>query len=162
MTTVSSFINFPSDIDNCLVDTNICGKNAKCINTDGSYHCICLNGYREFETKGQCSDIDECESGLDDCNKELTKCTNTIGSFSCSCITGYTKSGNKGQCQETTLHKIPLSWLFSKAFSLLKFISCKLGFTDCQTNPDGSRSNGKYVNLAEVGNVQKDRSRSNV
>ena len=32
------------DIDECLKE-NDCGQNAKCINTLGSYYCVCNNGF---------------------------------------------------------------------------------------------------------------------
>jgi hypothetical protein len=35
-----------SDVDECLLDQTECDKNARCINTPGSYSCECLPGYR--------------------------------------------------------------------------------------------------------------------
>ena len=34
-----------SDIDECTMDTFLCHNNATCIDTDGSYECICKGGY---------------------------------------------------------------------------------------------------------------------
>lgn len=38
----------PPDVDEC--DTEVCpGENEKCENTEGSYHCICAEGYKQIE-----------------------------------------------------------------------------------------------------------------
>ena len=37
--------SFKLDIDECNEGTNLCDINAKCINTNGSYECICNSGY---------------------------------------------------------------------------------------------------------------------
>lgn len=39
-----SVINF-TDIDECLEMTDDCHKNAKCVNTEGSFECVCKPGY---------------------------------------------------------------------------------------------------------------------
>ena len=52
-----------------------------CINTEGSYECVCPDGY-EF-TRGHCNDIDECENSTA-CRVDAV-CTNLPGSFECSC-----------------------------------------------------------------------------
>ena len=38
------------------------------------------------------TDIDECDSGTDDCS-ENAECTNTVGRYNCSCFIGYTGNG---------------------------------------------------------------------
>ena len=38
------------------------------------------------------SDVDECMSELDNCDKDA-ECTNTIGNFTCACNTGFTGDG---------------------------------------------------------------------
>ena len=35
----------PSDIDECLGDTDTCHSNATCTNSIGSYLCTCVTGY---------------------------------------------------------------------------------------------------------------------
>ena len=48
------------DIDEC--EQNPCGENEKCINSDGTYTCLCKQGY--FLSGGQCESIIRCGSGL--------------------------------------------------------------------------------------------------
>ena len=53
----------------------------RCVNTEGSFRCECLNGY--IEQGDYCEDIDECQ--LNPCEQI---CTNTVGNYSCSCYPG--------------------------------------------------------------------------
>ena len=39
------FWYFIADIDECALDIHDCHENAMCINTPGSYTCMCNNGY---------------------------------------------------------------------------------------------------------------------
>ena len=34
-----------SDVDECSADVQICGSNANCTNTNGSYYCSCHSGF---------------------------------------------------------------------------------------------------------------------
>ena len=34
-----------SDVDECSADVHICGSNANCTNTNGSYYCSCHSGF---------------------------------------------------------------------------------------------------------------------
>ena len=75
-------------IDECKAGTHSCHKNAKCINTMGSYECFCHFG---FHGEGRsCTDIDECRDGTHTCSKH---CVNNPGSYRCSCKTGYSGNG---------------------------------------------------------------------
>lgn len=39
-------LEFGADIDECVDNTTYeCGKNSYCANTEGSYSCLCANGY---------------------------------------------------------------------------------------------------------------------
>ena len=42
-----------------------------------------------------CIDIDECASGLDECEQ---LCDNTEGSYNCSCMKGYELAENGRNC----------------------------------------------------------------
>ncbi|KAL9953458.1 hypothetical protein ACROYT_G040880 [Oculina patagonica] len=69
-----------SDIDECAAGTHSCDSNAECINTKGSYNCICKPGYHGDGKN--CEDVDECTTGTHNCTDEAS-CNNTKGSFSC-------------------------------------------------------------------------------
>ena len=70
------------DINECKINRHICGPNAMCQNTSGSFKCICDVGYKH--TKNNiCEDIDECLSRDIKCTtNEL--CINSIGSYICT------------------------------------------------------------------------------
>ncbi|TRY57420.1 hypothetical protein DNTS_031417 [Danionella cerebrum] len=83
------------DDNECENVTGICGPDANCSNTVGSYYCTCLSGFtsngkQQFQTNDgtYCKDINEC---MDDgrCGPN-SKCHNKPGSFICSCLRGYT------------------------------------------------------------------------
>ncbi|XP_014448119.1 CD97 antigen isoform X1 [Tupaia chinensis] len=73
-----------------------CGKLADCVNTEGSFYCMCNPGYglssgaKTFrnESENTCQDIDECQQ-----NRKLCKphgvCVNTPGSYTCRCLPGF-------------------------------------------------------------------------
>jgi len=44
------------------------------------------------------SDIDECERGTDECDRNLARCKNLIGDYECMCVYGYSGNGKKGNC----------------------------------------------------------------
>ena len=65
-------------------------KKAKCSDTFGSFECTCNDG---FEGNGlNCTNINECEKGLDDCNLHAN-CSDTEGTFTCTCLSGYYGDG---------------------------------------------------------------------
>ncbi|CAI8055639.1 Deleted in malignant brain tumors 1 protein [Geodia barretti] len=68
-----------------------CTENSMCTNTEGSFYCMCNPGYCCGED-GNCTDIDECELGLDDCD-ENADCINTEGCYMCICREGYCCNG---------------------------------------------------------------------
>ncbi|XP_052008003.1 latent-transforming growth factor beta-binding protein 4-like [Xyrauchen texanus] len=86
-----------TDIDECL-STQICGSQSLCVNTDGSYRCDCLPGYRAAGARRQCRDINECLEG-DFCFPS-GECVNTDGSYKCVCAQGYKSSVNGTSCQD--------------------------------------------------------------
>ncbi|XP_029440068.1 CD97 antigen-like isoform X5 [Rhinatrema bivittatum] len=109
--TFSGNVNFTDirevceDINECLVPHQVdCGPYAECKNTDGSYHCICLQGYQtkskaeQFKNKNEtsCEDINECTSGPVSglvCGPHGS-CENTPGAYTCACHPGYLSSEN--------------------------------------------------------------------
>lgn len=79
-----------TDIDECALGEHACSENADCINTIGSYDCVCREGFAGDGFK--CHDVDECKLGTHNCS-EKANCTNTIGSFKCTCFDGYEGDG---------------------------------------------------------------------
>ena len=79
-----------TDINECELETDNCHPDARCVNTPGSFTCICNEGY---EGDGlTCVDIDECTLDTDNCHPDAS-CTNTPGSFNCACNMGFDGNG---------------------------------------------------------------------
>ncbi|KAK7889437.1 hypothetical protein WMY93_024997 [Mugilogobius chulae] len=85
---------FCIDDDECQNVTNICGDTGNCTNTNGSYYCTCVSGYKStgpahfLPNDGtHCTDVDECSSGQICGPNSL--CHNTNGSFYCTCQRDY-------------------------------------------------------------------------
>ncbi|MBN3299580.1 AGRE1 protein, partial [Amia calva] len=103
------------DIDECAVNSKVCGPHANCTNTNGSYSCICLNGYSTppgvtlASLSQPCEDINECTTLPFVCGPNAD-CTNSNGSYNCSCWKGYKapdgviQINNENQCQGGTVH----------------------------------------------------------
>ncbi|GMR43483.1 hypothetical protein PMAYCL1PPCAC_13678, partial [Pristionchus mayeri] len=80
------------DVDECAVDPPICENFGTCVNSPGSYQCLCIDGAYG----------DRCEINPNDCLNGTTlteacntldpkaKCVDGYGSFSCACGPGYT------------------------------------------------------------------------
>uniref|UniRef100_K1QLB6 Fibrillin-1 n=1 Tax=Magallana gigas TaxID=29159 RepID=K1QLB6_MAGGI len=82
--------NCTEDVLECA-NATICGSNALCSETDGSYVCNCDAGFKK-DASGSCVDINECTLGTDTCDTNA-ECTNTVGNFTCSCKTGFSGDG---------------------------------------------------------------------
>ena len=74
------------DIDECVGDKHDCDENASCTNTEGSYSCLCNQGY--MGDGKQCLDVDECKDGTDLCDLNA-QCVNNEGSYDCTCTKGF-------------------------------------------------------------------------
>ncbi|CAD5220901.1 unnamed protein product [Bursaphelenchus xylophilus] len=102
------------DLNECAQD-GICGANALCQNTLGSYQCVCDVG---FVATGQgCVDLDECSEGLVTCRGGVTaRCVNKPGGFECQCAPGYTGSPEGPQgCQDINECDTPELYCGNKA-----------------------------------------------
>ncbi|XP_032121791.1 CD97 antigen isoform X6 [Sapajus apella] len=148
-TTLSSAEVFTSLTEICD-DTNecvspfkpSCGKFSDCVNTEGSYYCMCSPGYKpapgkeQFmnESQNTCQDVDECSSGQHQCDNS-TVCINTVGSYNCRCRPGWKpKQGIRDNqkdtvCEDTTfptwtlppgVHSQTLSRFFNKVQDLVR------------------------------------------
>ncbi|KAM4625225.1 complement component C1q receptor [Polymixia lowei] len=79
-----------SDIDEC--QTQVC-EGQLCLNTPGSYTCMCKEGYEMVG--GICRDIDECSD-----SRCAQRCLNSLGSFSCHCHAGFVLSVDGYSCAD--------------------------------------------------------------
>ena len=67
-----------------------------CNNTDGSFHCLCNDGYTLSEDGRTCRDINECMTNTHGCQQ---LCVNTEGGFRCECNnTGYQLNADQSTC----------------------------------------------------------------
>ncbi|XP_053387236.1 fibrillin-2-like [Mercenaria mercenaria] len=83
-----------SDINECENET-VCPDNSICNNLDGSFDCICKDGFNETDL-GECKDIDECSTSIHRCNQN---CTNTQGSYACGCLRGFFLKDDNITCE---------------------------------------------------------------
>lgn len=64
-----------------------CPIPSQCINTPGSYYCVCDPGWEKV-SKFQCVDINECSRGIHGCDPR-SSCVNSPGSWKCICNKGW-------------------------------------------------------------------------
>ncbi|KAG8558186.1 hypothetical protein GDO81_016895 [Engystomops pustulosus] len=95
--------SFCHDINECenFYLSNCNPGNAVCVNTIGSFNCICHQGLEYVENEG-CVDFDECQNHV--CHP-LAQCTNYYGSYFCACPDGYHGDGRfcDLECQNASL-----------------------------------------------------------
>ncbi|GJQ88324.1 hypothetical protein Trydic_g3801 [Trypoxylus dichotomus] len=84
------------DVDECATIPDLC-KNGRCINTLGSYRCICNKGYKHDASEKYCLDVNECELPQKPCEYN---CQNTEGSYVCSCPTGFLLNPDGASCRD--------------------------------------------------------------
>ena len=86
----SKFSNF-TEIDNLEVENFPQRHSQKCVNSEGSFECVCKNG---FKKSGKfCVDDNECDR--EDICGEHASCHNWYGGYTCACHRGYTKIDGK-------------------------------------------------------------------
>uniref|UniRef100_A0A8C4LX70 Latent-transforming growth factor beta-binding protein 2 n=1 Tax=Equus asinus asinus TaxID=83772 RepID=A0A8C4LX70_EQUAS len=85
------------DIDECANDT-VCGSHGFCDNTDGSFRCLCDQGFETSSSGWDCVDVNECELMLAVCGAAL--CENVEGSFLCLCASDLEEyDAQEGHCR---------------------------------------------------------------
>ncbi|XP_043990687.1 fibrillin-1 isoform X2 [Gambusia affinis] len=142
------------DIDECRVMGNLC-KNGRCLNTLGSYNCVCKPGYTTDISGTQCVDVDECIQAPKPCN---FICKNTEGGYLCSCPRGYVLQEDGKSCRDldecsTKQHNCQFLCVNTIGGFTCK---CPPGFTqhhtacidnnECSTDPNLCGSNGVCQN----------------
>ncbi|XP_066112042.1 hemicentin-2 isoform X1 [Saccopteryx bilineata] len=86
-----------TDLDECRT-RNLCQH--ACQNTEGSYQCLCPDGYRLLPSGKNCQDINECEEDGIECGPSQM-CFNTRGSYQCvdtPCPATYRRGSSPGTC----------------------------------------------------------------
>ncbi|XP_010124943.1 PREDICTED: latent-transforming growth factor beta-binding protein 1-like [Chlamydotis macqueenii] len=103
MTLVRIFYEFREDfihvgdINECE-RSDLCSPHGECLNTDGSYQCICEQGFSVSADSRTCEDIDECANGTI-CGSHGF-CENMDGSYRCLCYQGYQDSQDGQGCTD--------------------------------------------------------------
>ncbi|RXN35956.1 fibrillin-3-like isoform X1 [Labeo rohita] len=95
---------FLTNVDECNFEES-CRRELGnvCVNTDGSYTCVCQTGFRE--DRAACLDVDECNFE-ESCRRELGNvCVNTDGSYTCVCQTGFRE--DRAACLAVTTPCVP-------------------------------------------------------
>ncbi|XP_053395504.1 uncharacterized protein LOC123523715 isoform X3 [Mercenaria mercenaria] len=88
------------DINECEEESAFCEHN--CVNTDGSFDCVCNHGYRSSsKNRSRCNDINECDEAMHNCTQE---CVNTNGGFNCTCKTGFTFNVTTWTCMKADVN----------------------------------------------------------
>uniref|UniRef100_A0A8C9VMC6 Latent-transforming growth factor beta-binding protein 1 n=1 Tax=Scleropages formosus TaxID=113540 RepID=A0A8C9VMC6_SCLFO len=125
-----------TDVNECL-SLGICGE-GDCLNTKGSFFCICSTGYTTVSDGTGCRDLDECSEG-NVCSHG--QCLNTDGSFQCLCETGFKFSLDTGHCEDMDECKeygssVCGTWRCENTLGSYRcFMGCQPGFYD-QENGD--------------------------
>jgi len=70
----------------------VCAGSLSCTTADDSVCSACAAGYSQVSAGDDCTDVDECGLGTDNCDANAT-CTNTSGGFTCACNSGYEGDG---------------------------------------------------------------------
>ncbi|XP_049270622.1 hemicentin-1 [Rhipicephalus sanguineus] len=92
------------DEDECRND-NQCQH--KCMNTPGSYQCMCPVGYKLGDDGHTCHDVDECRELELDCGHDHA-CFNTRGAYECvhvPCPAGYERDALEISCRLRCSHR---------------------------------------------------------
>uniref|UniRef100_A0A4W3J6F3 Neural EGFL like 2 n=1 Tax=Callorhinchus milii TaxID=7868 RepID=A0A4W3J6F3_CALMI len=114
----------------CKIYHMILLENTICINSPGSYTCLCKDGYIKIDDYS-CTEHDECRTGLHNCDKNAL-CFNTVGGHNCICKPGYTGNGTlcKAFCEDGCRN--------GGTCNTPNVCSCPQGFTGqlCETDID--------------------------
>lgn len=87
------------DINECELAIHSCTDEEECVNTIGSFQCVCPEGFRRDDDTDSCVDIDECRDLDYEICGEFGNCINNVGSFECTCPRGFSKL-NETVCED--------------------------------------------------------------
>ncbi|XP_034260334.1 protein kinase C-binding protein NELL2 isoform X11 [Pantherophis guttatus] len=139
-------------IDECAEGRHYCQENTMCINTPGSFMCVCKTGYIRIDDYS-CTEHDECLTNKQDCD-ENALCFNTVGGHNCICKPGYTGNGtickafckdscrNGGICIASNVCACPQGFTGSSCESDID--ECSDGFVHCDSRATCINLSGWY------------------
>ncbi|KAK6631430.1 hypothetical protein RUM44_005957 [Polyplax serrata] len=84
---VNPMTNQTEEIDECVLMPTMC-NHGTCLNTPGSFECLCDRGFVYEEDSHQCIDDNECLRTPSPCRGNA-QCVNFPGNFECHCPEGY-------------------------------------------------------------------------
>ncbi|XP_035710508.1 fibrillin-2 isoform X2 [Folsomia candida] len=116
-----------SDLNECEIISDLC-KHGTCVNTLGSFRCICGKGFKVDPSGVHCLDVNECDLTPKVCQHN---CENTVGSFFCLCNTGFTLSSDGVTCKDID--------------------ECATGRHGCQRKDECVNTQGSYQCLCSKG-----------
>uniref|UniRef100_A0A8C3YG35 Adhesion G protein-coupled receptor E2 n=1 Tax=Catagonus wagneri TaxID=51154 RepID=A0A8C3YG35_9CETA len=77
------------DVDECQQELRLCKSHSICVNTQGSYTCLCPPGLKPDPRDPKlCTDVNECTSGQNPCHNSA-HCFNLMGRYECRCRPGW-------------------------------------------------------------------------
>jgi hypothetical protein len=97
------------DINECELDGCAQVSNSTCVNTYGSFTCVCAGGYELNKEQNACVDVDECVGAKNNCARGTSTCVNTEASFVCVCNAGFLtpeESDMLGNCSLAHVEKL--------------------------------------------------------
>uniref|UniRef100_A0AAY5ENB4 Fibrillin-1 n=1 Tax=Electrophorus electricus TaxID=8005 RepID=A0AAY5ENB4_ELEEL len=83
-----------ADLDECSNGTHMCSPSAECMNTLGSYRCMCKEGTQSYT----CTHSDECAENVNLC--ENGHCLNVPGDYRCECDMGFIPTLDGKACED--------------------------------------------------------------
>nr|XP_039248800.1 fibrillin-3-like [Styela clava] len=130
------------DINEC--DFVTCPENSKCLNTAGSFECVCNHNFTKHG--GLCDSYDECSVRGQKCH-EQAECMGEEGNYACKCLPGF--EGDGTMCKdvdECELEEIQATIEEHNAFKLDIYMSGSGGGKSplCHTEATCINTYGSY------------------